>query len=296
MNPRIYISKAAKQAEYREAIAAGFDKDSGGVPAYRAALAAGTVTRPVPEHHNKGWFGRGEHGAAPYLSKEWHAPSLPNPTITPTITPPVSRHKTHLASPKPDNMKYVTACGKFLEDVKVVTDFNLVTCGKCRTNSTITPPEPDTHIFTENCVMTPVCLMRAGKRAKRGERYIRTKGCPPTCKACLAAIAASVITEEPCICGNEEDNSNWTPAALLADEKLDAEIRAKRAADPNWNNREWITTAIDIFQGKIPRPKAKVTPPVPQAQETSVTPSEPVTKPIAVTPKDHSRVPAVEEL
>jgi len=45
-------------------------------------------------------------------------------------------------------------------------------------------------------------------------------------------------------------------AALLADEKLDAEIRAKRAADPNWNNREGITTAIDIFQGKIPRAKA----------------------------------------
>jgi hypothetical protein len=286
MNPRIYNSKAAKQAEYREAKKLGMT-----CAEYRAHIAAGGKPAP-PTEGNKGWYGRGEHAGSRYNEK---------PTVTPPVpqtqfVPPPPRRKTHIASPKPDNMKYVTACGKFLEDVKVVTDFNLVTCGKCRTNSKITPPEPDTHIFTENCVMTPLCLMRAGKRAKRGERYIRTKGCPPTCKACLAAIAASVITEEPCICGDEEDDSNWNPAALLADEKLDAEIRAKRAADPNWNNREWITTAIDIFQGKIPRPKAKVTPPVPQAQETSVTPPEPVTKPIAVTPKDHSRVPAVEEL
>lgn len=162
MRPSIYKDKAEKQKEYRDAVAHGFTKDNGGVKAYRAALAAGLVTPPLSfdeqldtqvyesGYVNRGWFGQNHDG--------------------------VTREKaTHIASPKPDNMKYVTACGKFLEDVKVVTDFNLVTCGKCRTNS-------------------------------------------------------------------------------------------------------------------------KITPPVPQAQETSVTPPEPVTKPIAVTPKDHSRVPAVEEL
>ncbi|MGA3199681.1 MAG: hypothetical protein ABSD89_09780 [Halobacteriota archaeon] len=34
----------------------------------------------------------------------------------------------------------------------------------------------------------------------------------------------------------------------------------------------------------------------PAGAGNTVTPPEPVTKPIAVTPKDHSRVPAVEEL
>ena len=42
MNPRIYKSKAAKQAEYREAKKVGMT-----CAQYRAALAAGTITPPL---------------------------------------------------------------------------------------------------------------------------------------------------------------------------------------------------------------------------------------------------------
>lgn len=177
MNPRIYADKAAKQAQYREAVAAGFTKDNGGVKAYRAALAAGTITPPVSyrqalndrdlgigDYVNHGWFGQ---------------------------TGGESRVKaTHFASPKLD-MEYMTACGKYQADVKMVTDIGGVTCGKCRTNVEAYKPENEkTHLFTGNAVATPICLMKAGKRAKRGQRFTRAVG-KPTCKKCQDAIAAS---------------------------------------------------------------------------------------------------------
>jgi len=201
--PRIrqYNSNAARQAEYRRAIKLDMT-----VPKYRAYIAGGG--KDAPWKTNNGldllWVARARkaqmhgdkacHGcgykecACAEIAK--HYPEYA------AVTPPV-RRKTHIVSPKPDCAKYVTACGKFQEDVQMTTDISLVTCSKCRTNLLaykVTPP--DTHIFTGNAVMTPLCLMRAGKRAKRGEQYVRTKGCPPTCKACLAAIAASIIPED----------------------------------------------------------------------------------------------------
>jgi hypothetical protein len=44
------------------------------------------------------------------------------------------------------------------------------------------------------------------------------------------------------------------PAALAADARIDAEILAERAANPNYDS-ERITKAIAIFEGKLPRPK-----------------------------------------
>lgn len=111
MNPRIYKSKATKQAEYREAKKLGMT-----CAQYREALASGKITPPTTyeealdtgEYVNRGWFGQKGGG--------------------------VSRVKaTHIASLKPDSKDYVTCCGKFLADVKVVTDIGDVTCGKCRT-------------------------------------------------------------------------------------------------------------------------------------------------------------------
>jgi hypothetical protein len=47
MNPRIYASRAAKQKEYRAAKALGMT-----CAAYRAAIAVGKITPPVPTHMN----------------------------------------------------------------------------------------------------------------------------------------------------------------------------------------------------------------------------------------------------
>ena len=72
------------------------------------------------------------------------------------------------------------ACPLCKPTLDVLTDAPIVT-------------QPDTHLFTGNAVETPICLMRAGKRAKRGERFTKAVGKPPTCKACLAAIEAAAF-------------------------------------------------------------------------------------------------------
>lgn len=56
MNFRIYASRAAKQAEYRAAKELGMSCKE-----YRAAIAAGKITPPVPAHTNRGWYGSGIH-------------------------------------------------------------------------------------------------------------------------------------------------------------------------------------------------------------------------------------------
>jgi hypothetical protein len=111
---KVNTSKS-KQAFYREAKAHGMS-----CAEYRAALTAGTVT-PVPSAPNRGWYGQ------------------PKSKVTPRI--PIN----HIASLKPDYAKYGTACGKFQEVVRMVTDICFVTCSKCRTNyfaarAKVTPP------------------------------------------------------------------------------------------------------------------------------------------------------------
>jgi hypothetical protein len=119
MNPRIYASRAAKQAEYREAKKLGMT-----CAEYRAHIAAGG--KPAPVAPNRAWYGQ--------------APSK--------VTKPERIPANHIASPKPDEARLGTACGKFQEDVGIVTDIIYVTCSKCRTNyfaakAKVTPPSAD---------------------------------------------------------------------------------------------------------------------------------------------------------
>jgi hypothetical protein len=144
MNPRIYKSNAAKQAEYRAAKKLGMT-----CAEYRAHIAAGG--KPAPETEgNRGWDRlheararkadmEGSKTACHGCGYKKCACEFIAAHRTPTVTPPVPRHRTHIVSPKPDCAKYVTACGKFLEDVQVVDASNcsaahvitIVTCKKC---------------------------------------------------------------------------------------------------------------------------------------------------------------------
>ena len=226
MNPRIYESRAAKQAEYREAKKLGMT-----CAEYRAHIAAGGKPAPSCEG-NRGWYGSGAHAGSRYNEKPTVTPpdtSVPVATIT-----PVPRRKTHIASPKPDNAKYITACGKFLEDVQVFTDINLVTCGKCRTNfplaksnerrkqviaaqkadrakcPTVTPPEPIDEVTKRwHAGMKAAITRRANKQHDEilifSDYHDRA-----TCKRCIATEKvmqqieqeASVTQPEESLSGN----------------------------------------------------------------------------------------------
>jgi len=67
-----------------------------------------------------------------------------------------------------------------------------------------TVTQPDTHLFTGNAVATPICLMRAGKRAKRGERFTKAVG-KPTCQACLEAIEAAALKSKADVKAAEDE-------------------------------------------------------------------------------------------
>ena len=82
MNPCIYASRAAKQAEYR----AGKKLDMS-CEEYRAAIAAGKITPPVPTHTNRGWYGSEIHAGSRYNEKPTITSPVPQVQKQP-VTPP----------------------------------------------------------------------------------------------------------------------------------------------------------------------------------------------------------------
>jgi hypothetical protein len=148
MNPKIYKSKAAKQAEYREAKKLGMT-----CAEFRAHIAAGG--KPAPETEgNKGWdmlhAARARKADMEGSTTACHSCGYKKCQCAgidkyyaenPRVTPPVPRRKTHNPSTSGKHVAGVTACGKFEDEVLMASDPTKATCGKCRTKSTVTQLE-----------------------------------------------------------------------------------------------------------------------------------------------------------
>lgn len=179
MNPRIYkftsfainpktgervrTTSRHRQEFYREAIANGFDKAHGGVRAYHAYLAKSKDFERL-----YAFLFIKDYGRAAVAFKQ-------------------AMQEVH-----PDHGGDSEAARRIIAAWEEHKKSN----GWSGPAPTVT--NPYTHFFgantsTGNALVTPLCLLRAGKRVKRGERYTATKNAPPTCPACLAALKASTF-------------------------------------------------------------------------------------------------------
>jgi hypothetical protein len=150
MNPRIYISKAAKQKDRREAKKLGMT-----CAEYRAHIAAGGKPAP-PTRGNNGqdliWVARAWKASMEGSTTACHGcgyrecacARIAELRAAGVVTFGGTRRKTHVASTSGKHVVGVTACGKFYDvgrhKVKLAKDGDAPTCSKCQTIK-ITPPE-----------------------------------------------------------------------------------------------------------------------------------------------------------
>lgn len=180
MNPRIYPSKAAKQKDRREAKKLGMT-----CAEYRAHIAAGG--KPAPEtvgNHGQDliWAARAHKASMEGSKTACHGcgykkcacARIAELRASGVVTFGTLRHKTHIISTSGKHCEGVTACGKFQDQVRMVTDIGDVTCAKCITNSKVTPPVKTVTNFEDwdynNCDCDP--------EGKHDEGYV--------CKRCVA--------------------------------------------------------------------------------------------------------------
>jgi hypothetical protein len=228
VRPRIFNGKAAKQAFYREALAAGFDKEHGGMKAYREALAAGLVTPPLSyelakdmgEYVNQGWYGQPPS----------HTPRKPKAT--------------HVASTNPIRDR-MTLCGKFQEDVTLVATPEEATCGRCR-NIKVTPPVRK-HGHEDGCR----CARRKPRIYHEDKQYLadvkaaeeeynarRQNEMEAATDRCGHGIRNDDIEQDCLICFPVDDEPTVTPPEprRLARQKhgilTEAELRRKEKVTP----------------------------------------------------------------
>jgi len=168
VRPRIYADKAAKQDAYRQAKKLGMT-----CAEYRAHITAGG--KPAPETvGNNGqdliWAARACKASMEGSTTACHGcgyrvcacAKIAELRATGVVTFGGIRRKTHVPSTSGKHVAGVTACGKFCDQVQMVTGVEQVpTCAKCRTIPPVAPEEAKRRQFRKELAAEKQSVMEA---------------------------------------------------------------------------------------------------------------------------------------